>query len=37
VRNRQSWIPVVAQCGVWHEHVVGVSLQQIDNHTSVVR
>jgi hypothetical protein len=36
VRNRQAWIPVVAKCGVWREHVVGVSLQQIDSRASVV-
>ncbi|WP_109483575.1 hypothetical protein [Paraburkholderia sp. C35] len=37
VRNRQSWIPVVAQCGLWREHVVGVSLEQVDSRTPVVR
>ncbi|SDJ43701.1 hypothetical protein SAMN04487926_15038 [Paraburkholderia steynii] len=37
VRSRQSWMPVIAQCGVWHEHVVGVSLQQVDGQTPVVR
>ncbi|MBN3753783.1 hypothetical protein G3N95_12600 [Paraburkholderia sp. Tr-20389] len=36
VRGRQSWIPVVAKCGVWREHVVGVSLQQIEGRTPVV-
>jgi hypothetical protein len=37
VRNKQSWIPVVAKCGIWREHVVGVSLQQVEGRTSVVR
>ncbi|MEP9325150.1 hypothetical protein PPMP20_18735 [Paraburkholderia phymatum] len=36
VRGRQSWIPVVAKCGVWRDHVVGVSLQQIEGRTPVV-
>ncbi|MEM5438835.1 BspC domain-containing protein [Paraburkholderia diazotrophica] len=36
VRSKQSWIPVVAKCGIWHEHVVGVSLQKYEGHTPVV-
>jgi hypothetical protein len=38
LRNKQSWIPVVAKCGIWREHVVGVSMQQYESsHASVVR
>lgn len=35
-RSKQSWIPVVAKCGIWHEHVVGVSLQKYEGHASIV-
>ena len=37
VRNRQAWIPVVAKCGLWRQHVVGVSLQRIESSAPVVR
>ncbi|MBP0590905.1 hypothetical protein J8I87_14525 [Paraburkholderia sp. LEh10] len=36
VRSKQSWIPVVAKCGIWREHVVGVSMQQYEGRTAVV-
>ncbi|SIT37345.1 conserved exported hypothetical protein [Paraburkholderia piptadeniae] len=36
VRSKQSWIPVVAKCGIWREHVVGVSLQKYEGRTSIV-
>jgi hypothetical protein len=36
VHTRQAWIPVVAKCGIWREHVVGVSLQQIESRTPSV-
>ncbi|CAD6507063.1 BspC domain-containing protein [Paraburkholderia sabiae] len=36
VHARQAWIPVIAKCGIWREHVVGVSLQQIESRTPAV-
>ncbi|MEX3935301.1 hypothetical protein AB4Y32_26490 [Paraburkholderia phymatum] len=36
LRSKQSWIPVVAKCGIWREHVVGVSLRKYEGHTPVV-
>jgi hypothetical protein len=32
LRSKESWIPVVAQCGIWREHVVGVTLKQPEGH-----
>jgi len=36
LRSKDAWIPVVAQCGIWREHVVGVTLKQIETHTTSV-
>jgi hypothetical protein len=36
LRTKESWIPVVAQCGIWREHVVGVTLKQIEKRASSV-
>jgi hypothetical protein len=37
LHSKQMWIPVIAKCGIWREHVVGVSLQKYEGQTSAVQ
>ncbi|OUL79462.1 hypothetical protein CA601_34820 [Paraburkholderia hospita] len=31
LRPKSGWVPVIAKCAFWHQHVVGVSVQSYDD------